>query len=736
ARVVAQTRQMITPHPVFTHRTAAAISSENRKWYPSTSLQQGMVFHWLSAPNTGIDIEQLVCVLPESIDATHLRRAWEQACIRHPALRTRFCLKETPEQEILPECALDWNEEDLSTQPPTQQQAWFARFLAEDRHQGFNLTAGPLWRLMLLKLGEKDYRLIWTFHHAILDGRSFTIVLSEVLKTLEAFSEGQTTEFQSLPEFGEFALWRNQLDPTASEEFWRRTFTDFAAPTPLPLKGLPDCALHSAQGDVDLRLSKEVTQHLVTFAEANDLTINTLLQGAWAILLSRYSGEKEVVFGATRACRHASVPGAEQMVGLLINTLPVRVCTRPDFPLLPWLKEIRAHWIAMRDHEHTPLPQIQSWSGLTGNLRLFDTLVVYENRELNHAIGSRSSSGACRDFRLHEQTGFGLTLTAFGGEELLLRLEFNEAEFSRTTAARIIRHVATLLEAFLKYRDRSLKDLEFLADEERNELLGTSNCPPRTTSSELPLHELFKTQALRNPQAIALSYKDEVLTYAELDQRSDTLAAYLQSLGVKPEMIVGLRMERTNALIVALLAILKAGGAYLPVDLSYPPDRVAFMLSDAKVSVLLTESHLVASLTTIPPHVVCLDRWELLEHYQHAPSGCLPDNLAYIIYTSGSTGQPKGCMVTHRNVTRLFTETEEWFKFNATDVWTMFHSIAFDFSVWEIWGALLYGGRLVIVPHATSRSPVDFRKLLAQQRVTILNQTPSAFRQLIEADRA
>src|ERR1700730_16227293 len=309
-------------------------------------------------------------------------------------------------------------------------------------------------------------------------------------------------------------------------------------------------------------------------------------------------------------------------------------------------------------------------------------------------------------------------------------------------------HLRQLLEGIAQNPSTSVGELRLLTEAERKELVEDYNPVPQApVRSNLPLdggatlHELFEQQVARRPDAVALTCDGVSLTYAQVNARANRVARRLVEYGVKPETLVGLCLDRTNEMVIAILAILKSGGAYLPIDLAYPPDRLAFMLEDAQAPVLLTQREMTSKLPATKARVLCIE--DVLETSSpdrsgeaNLPSAARPDNLAYVIYTSGTTGKPKGSLITHRNVARLFPATENWYGFNEQDSWTLFHSCAFDFSVWEIWGALLYGGRVVVVPFLVSRSPEAFYELLAREKVTVLNQTPSAFRQLIQAEEA
>jgi amino acid adenylation domain-containing protein len=703
-------------------------------------MQEGMLFHTLCEPRAGFEIEQLICDLRESLDAPALRRAWECVMARHAVLRTSFRWQglAAPVQQVWPQVALPWTVQDWSDLSVRDREEAFAAFLETDRVRGFNLSEAPLLRLTLFILGQTGFRLVWTFHHALLDGRSYPIVLREVFGLYDSFRLG---EYLNLPEprpYQEHVHWLREHNHQA-EVFWRERLKGFSAPTELIRSPTaPEADSSIRHGAREITLSPSVTKALHCLAVENELTLNTIVQAAWAVLLSRYSGEHDVVFGATRSCRHSGVEGAESMVGVFINTLPLRLKVEPEMPLLPWLKDVRSGWVALRDHEHTPLVKIQSWSEVPADTPLFESLVVFEHAPLNTILRSAGGPWLEREFRLVEQPSYPLTLAAYGGDALVLKILFDPCRFDDTTIIRMLGHLKTLLGAMAAQPRQNVGALPLLTDEERHQLLIEWNQPQRPFPPEDCLHRLFETQVERTPNAIAVVSGSEQLTYRELNRRANEMASRLRRKGVGSETIVGICMEGSPALIAGIIGILKAGGAYLPIDAAWPRERIAFLLEDSHASLLLTQRSLLARLPSASAEIICSEEPASPDDAvgtNAPPNPAIVDPLAYVIYTSGSTGQPKGVMVTHDNVVRLFQSTEDWFRFDATDVWTLFHSPAFDFSVWEMWGALVHGGKLVIVPYSVSRAPELFYELLARERVTVLNQTPSAFRQLIRAEQ-
>ncbi|MGQ0703916.1 MAG: amino acid adenylation domain-containing protein, partial [Gemmatimonadales bacterium] len=703
--------------------------------YRLSPLQQGMLLHHILRPRSGVDIAQLVGTLHEAIDPVALREAWKRALARHAVLRTSFRWQGSPEpvQEVQRAVDLPFSTEDWRSPSEDELEERRRRFLLNDRRQGFDLEQAPLLRLSLIRTGETRYDLIFTFHHIILDGRSFPIVLQEVFEDYEAISRGKRLTREPPPSFRQYIDWLDHLDLGPAERFWRERLKGFTTPTPLPAAFAVEAAETGSQGALVQRVNRATTAALQDLARRVGVTLNTLVQGAWAILLARHSGEDNVVFGATRAGRRATVPDADRMVGFFINTIPVRVRLDWDASLRSWLGELRTTWRELGEYEQAPLATIQKWSEIPGGTPLFHTLLVFENYHLDAYMRTLGGAWENREIRMYGQTGYPLTLSVFGGDELAISLEYDRSRCDDGTAARLASQLDTLLAGMGDADpDRPISALPWLPPAERSGVERWLR-PELVAGDSTCLHQRFEAAAKRFPDAIALTFERTTLTYGELDRRSNVLAHRLRRLGVGPDVLVGLACERSLALVVGILGILKAGGAYLPLDPSYPTERLRFMVDDSAVNVVVTQSSLLDKLPSGPTKLLLDDGSDLDGLEQEGPpaTGVSPANLAYVIYTSGSTGRPKGVLITHRNVSRLMDATWPWFRFDEQDVWTLFHSYAFDFSVWELWGALAYGGRLVVVPYWVSRSPEAFLELLEREGVSVLNQTPSAFRQLM-----
>ncbi|WP_339401448.1 amino acid adenylation domain-containing protein [Tychonema sp. BBK16] len=704
----------------------------NKLSYKLSPMQAGMLFNHLQSEQPGVDIEQMICSLHEDLNISTLTQAWQRVFERHPILRTSFAWQglDEPMQTVDDGVQIPLEYQDWSQLSKSDREQKLQAYLKTDRQQGFDLTQPPLMRLALFQLEEANYKLIWTFHHILLDGRSLQLILKEVFAFYEAFNQGEDLQLtQPLP-YQDYIEWLERQDFGKSEAFWRTTLNGFTTPTPLVIDRVTDRKNNQelGHGEQECRLSEAATEALKSLARSHELTLNTLVQGAWALLLSRYSGEEDVVFATTRACRRSTIAGGELMIGIFINTLPIRVRVSPDLLILPWLAELRQQWINLRDYEHTPLIQVQQWSDIPGGVSLFDSLLVFENYQMTSALQSIGDSWQCREFQLLEQTSFPLTVAGYAGTELLLKIEYDRQKFDRAAIGRMLGHLQTLLEGIVANPNQSLGDLTLLTETERHQLLVEWN----NTHSEFPdrcMHDLFEIQVEKTPDAVAVVSGNQQLTYRELNAKANQLAHYLRSLGVGPDVLVGISIERSLEMAVGFLGIFKAGGAYVPLDPNYPSKRLAFMIEDSQIKVLLTQSRLVGILPDYSHHIVCLDSdWEPIAQYSQ--DNPLPQttsqNLAYVIYTSGSTGKPKGVMITHQGLVNHNIAMINELNLQPSDRILQFASISFDIAVEEIFPSWITGMTIILRPEEIFSSIKNLFQFCEQEQLTILD-VPTAF---------
>ncbi|MDX3187039.1 non-ribosomal peptide synthase/polyketide synthase [Streptomyces sp. MN03-5084-2B] len=684
--------------------------------YPLTPLQAGMLFHSLLDPAADAYVDQARMLLDGVRDPDAFAQAWQQVADRTPVLRTELVWDgvEDPLQVVRHRAVVPITRHDWRGLSEAEQNAQLERLSAADAAEGLELTTAPLMRLAIVALTHDRVLLMWTSHHIVLDGWSLAQIFTEVCEQYAAITEHRVPRVPVHRPFRDYLGWLAGQDVTAAEDHWRGVLSGVAAPTPLPWDR-PPASAHRTRSSRTTRtaLSTEDTERLRDVARRHGLTVNTLVQGAWALLLAHSSGEADVVFGTTVSGRPDDLPGVETMIGMFINTVPTRTHVDGGEPVLSWLRRLQDEQNQARRYDFLALGRLRALSDVPSGGNLFDSMVAFENYPFDENAAAQAGV-TLREVTALDATTFPVTLRAYVDRRLGFELGTDPALFDEETAAALAARLETLLLGIAENPDRPIARLPWLSAGDRARLAVAEpvSLPAPTIT------ELFATQVAARPDAVALTADGTEYTYAELNARANRLAHRLIALGAGPERFVALRLPRSPEQVVAILAVLKAGAAYLPIDPATPEERVERMLADTgPVAVLAPEDVDVADGPDTDP-----------------PPRCTPDHPAYVIYTSGSTGLPKGVVIPHRNVTRLFAATAARFGFGADDVWTLFHSYAFDFSVWEIWGPLLHGGRLVVVPHAVSRSPREFLRLLADERVTVLNQTPSAFYQLVRAD--
>ncbi len=709
--------------------------------YPLSPMQQGMLFHTLYEPEASVYVNQLTATIHGRLDFDAFKRAWQDIVESYSILRTAFVWEKLaqPLQIVGRLATLPIEVEDWRDYTPAEQQARLERHLAADRARGFKLSKAPLARIAVFQMDDTHYTILWSQHHIVLDGWSNSHLFKDFFTLYEAYIRGASVRLPPTRPYRDYISWLQAQDHTQAEGFWRQFLANVTAPTPLGVDlPNPEALQGQAQyAELSLILPDSLTSAMRAFVRRHHLTLNTLFLGVWALLLSRYSNEDDVVFGVTGSGRPETLDGVEAMVGLFINTLPFRARVPYSTPAVQWLTTLQTCYSELREHEYCSLVDIHGWSDVTRDRPLFDSLMIFENYPVDEALRKTSGSLKIEHIQVQEQTNYPLTLVVAPGQGISLLLSYQCARFTSDTILRMQGHMLRLLEGLIETPDIPIRDLPLLTPAEYQAAIGPAAPSPFPPPSAC-LHHAFLQQADRTPDAIALSFQGASCSYRTLATRATRLAHLLLRRGLRPGQLVALCFEPDPDLVVALLAVLLAGGAYLPLDPAAPAERLATFLDDAQPHLLLSTSALRDRLPSqTPPRL-------LLDADADAIAACpaslpavplTPDFPAYLIYTSGSTGQPKGTLVSHAQALRLFSATQPWFGFDQHDVWTLFHSYAFDFSVWELWGALLYGGRLVLVPYWCSRDPEAFAQLLVQEGVTVLNQTPSAFRLLLDAQQ-
>ncbi|WP_168222430.1 non-ribosomal peptide synthetase [Micromonospora sp. HM134] len=681
----------------------------------------------------------LALQLDGRLDGDALRAALDALVARHEALRTRIVGDgdEAFQQIDPPGVGFPLRYDDLTGHADAP--AALARLQREESTARFDLAAGPLFRGRLVVLGPDRHVLLLTMHHIVSDGWSLGILTRELGVLYAARHDGRPDPLPPLPvQYADYATWQHQwlTDDTLKhqENYWRTTLTNTPTLLPLPTDRPRPPEQDHHGNHLPITIDTDLTTALKTLTTRHGSTLYMTLLTAWTIVLSRLTGHHDLTIGTPTANRRRTE--LENLIGFFVNTLPLRITLTNNPTTTQLLHHIRNLTLTTLDHQDLPFEHIVELTNPTRNLAhtpLFQVMFAWQNTDEVSLDLPGVEVTALRSPWTSAKFDLTLSLAERDGR-ITGSLEYATALFDASTVERHIRHLRHVLTELVAHPDRPVDELSLLDPVERRDLLTAwSETTARPVERTIPA--LFAERVAATPDAVAVTFEDTSLTYRDLDTHANRLAHHLRGHGVGPDTLVAVCLHPAPELIVALLAVLKAGGAYVPLDPAHPTERLTELLGDTAPVAVLTHTATHATLdglTTAP--LINLDTTDLTGHPTTAPDpGTRPDHLAYVIHTSGSTGRPKGVMVTHANVTRLFSATAGWFDFGPTDVWSLLHSFAFDFSVWEIWGALLHGGRLVIVPRLTTRSPADVHRLLCDEGVTVLNQTPSAFRGLIAA---
>ncbi|MEO8191185.1 MAG: amino acid adenylation domain-containing protein [Acidobacteriota bacterium] len=700
--------------------------------YELSPMQQGILFHTLYDPAANIYVEQSLATLKGSLEPERFDRAWQAVAARHAILRTSFHWEglQKPVQVVHPEARVPVAFHDWRALPAEESRTRLEEFVSEDRARGFDLASPPLLRVTVCQTADDVFECLLTFQHLLLDRWSRFLVLTDVI---EAYTGGDASLSRGgpVPPYRDYIAWVQRQDPGQGERFWRRALAGFRTPTTLHMDGDSSPGTERS-GEATLKLTEEVSERIRGFARRNRLTLNTVLQGAWAILLSRYSGEEDVLFGATVAGRPPDLPGVESMVGLFINSLPVRAAVPGESELIATLTRLQQLLLDLRQFEHSSLLDIQGWSEVPRGTPLFESLVVFENVggevEVKSAAPGPLAVEAVRS--IGGGTNYPLTLMAAPGTRFSFKLQGDPAKFEDATLERMIAQLGMLLEEMSAATTTSrVLDLRMMSVEERRRILEDWNRTDAEFPGEATIHGLFEEQARRVADSVAVVAGDERLTYSGLNTRANRLASYLSKRRVGAETLVGVFLDRSAEMIVALLGILKAGGAYVPLDPAYPSARLEHTLRDAGVSVVVTQSSLDALLPEGPFERVRLDaeRGEIeREPASDLEGRAAATNLAYVIYTSGSTGLPKGVAIEHHSAVALLSWAREAYVRGELGGVLASTSICFDLSVFEIFAPLAAGGAVIL-----ARDALHLSDLRAASEVRLVNTVPSAIAQLV-----
>jgi amino acid adenylation domain-containing protein/non-ribosomal peptide synthase protein (TIGR01720 family) len=688
--------------------------------YPLSPMQSGMYFHSIYDETGTSYVNQLALDISE-LDSERFKSAWQEILNRHDILRTGFVthdkqsLQWVAKTVELPCIEFDWRDEQYVS-------AKIKELAANQLAEGFCLDTPPLMKIALVRTTDNTWHFIWTRHHLLLDGWSTSLLLAEVLRHYTG---------QVLPavtsRYLDYISWLTSCDMKKAEDFWCEQLGRLESPTRL-VSSLPKTGAKevTGYGNVQLTLNAADTAQLSDFTKKNHITINTLVQGAWSLLLSRYSSQTNIVFGATVAGRPGDIEGIDQQIGLFINTLPVIVNVSPEQVIGDWLRELQSQNLSTREYEYTPLTDIHRWAG-QGNQGVFDSIIVFENYPVDDALKSEAPDGLVfGELNNREETNYPLTLTISYSDTLIIEFNYDSEHYNKETIKQLSRHLSGVLAQLIKNAVQSLGTIDFISDRESKQLTTWGVNGTRYDNTQ-PVHQLIEQQVELTPNATALVFEDEQLSYQELNQRANQLAHYLIAQGVKPEDKVGIAVERSVDMVVSLLAVLKAGGAFVPLDPSYPQERLAYMIEDSGLTVLLSQNELAQQFNQIQDiTVTCIDILLLGRELNTNPDITLnKHNLAYLIYTSGSTGKPKAVAISHAGFAEHVLVSCEFFSLTANDRMLQFSTINFDGFIEQMFPPLTLGASIVLRGSELWDAETFYRQLI-DKKITVAD-LPTAY---------
>ncbi|MBN2864186.1 MAG: amino acid adenylation domain-containing protein, partial [Bacteroidales bacterium] len=702
--------------------------------YALSPMQESMLFHHIMDQNSGAYFEQMVMDFKGEPDIEIFEKSINILIRRYDIFRTVFVYEKVkqPLQIVFKERPLKIKFEDLSYLKKEDQEKVLHRMIVEDQEKGFDLTADMLIRISVVKIGEDLHKVIWSHHHILMDGWCMGIVMKEFFNSYQLFKQGKSPDFPNTIPYSQYINWLGKQNREEAKEYWKSYLEKFDTKSSVIRSRNPKNGCYKLKTH-QFSLDKNTTSKIQSLASENYVTPNIIIQTVWSVLLQKYNNVEDVVFGAVVSGRPQEIIGIEDMVGLFINTIPVRIRMDHSCRFNEALRKNQAQALESDKYSYLPLAEVQNFSSLKANL--IDHIVVFENFPMEQELQELDEDQTgflISDVESREQTSYDFNLLIGAGDELIVKFSYNGFAYEQVLINRLETHFCQVVQTVLRDPEIRIGEIDFLTEEERKKILFDFNISAKEYPKDKTIHELFEDQVRKTPDNVALVYENGEMSYRELAEKSDTLARTLRARGLEPGKIVGILTERSPEMIIGILGILKAGGAYLPLDTEYPSDRIDFILENSSAVLLLTKTIYLEKASF--ENTILIDKPEV---YTSDESPALknlskPSDLAYIIYTSGSTGKPKGVMIRHSSVVNILTALHSYYPLLENDSYLLKTTYTFDVSVAELFGWFMEGGKLALLNPSDEKSPSGIIRAIQNYRVTHINFVPSMLKMLIE----
>ncbi|WP_061336776.1 non-ribosomal peptide synthetase [Clostridium botulinum] len=711
---------------------------EIKNIYSLTPMQMGMLFHALKDKESSSYFEQSILTLKGEIDLNTFERSFNKVIERYDILRTVFVYEnvDKPKQIVFKERKTKISYEDISQLSNESKESYIENFISKDKEKGFSLEKDLLIRMSILKVEKDKYEVVWSFHHILMDGWCLNIIMNDFFNIYSQLQEEKSIEIPKVTPYIEYIKWledRKKLN-NEGEEYWRSYLSCYE-----DVAGIPISTKRHKEEKYELKelkfvINKEKTKKLERIVKTEQVTMNTIIQAVWGILLQRYNNIDDVVFGTVVSGRNADIEGIDRMVGLFINTIPVRIKTESGMSFVELIKEIQKSSLESSKYDYYPLAEIQSKTKLKNEL--INNIVVYENYyidnssvNLNEKINKKF---IMENMKSREETNYDLNLIIGPSEELNIKLSYNKKIYDDYIIEKISKQLALIIDTIISNKNILVDEIEIIEEEEKNKILYEFNDTKVDYPKDKTIQELFEEQVEKTPNNIAVVFEDKKLTYRELNEKANSLGRLLRDKGVKADSIVGIMVERSVEMIVGIMGILKSGGAYLPIDPSYPVERIEYMIEDAKIDILITSEEFINKVK-FSKSIVNIKEKSILKK-DNLDIINKSSDLAYVIYTSGSTGRPKGVMVEHKSLINLCNYHNKKFNIKEEDKSTSYAEFSFDASVWEVFPYLIIGATIYIINENIKLDIIKLNKYYEKNNITISFLPTPICQQFMEVD--